>query len=90
MREEEKEGDFWRGFFLGLSRAEKRTRVEEEQLQPTLSRYVSGYSGCSDPYLTSSFWSFRNIQCLVVWCGRKGPQVVLLGLVVYYSTLFRF
>ena len=89
MREEEKMGEFFGGF-LGLSRAEKCTRVEKEQLQPTLSKYASGYSGCSDPYLISSFWLFRNIQCLVVWCGRKGPQVVLMGLVVYYSTLFRF
>ena len=44
-----------------MVKAEKRTKVEEEQLQPTLSRYASGYSGCSDPYLISSFWSFRNI-----------------------------
>ena len=31
-----------------MVKAEKRTKVEEEQLQPTLSRYASGYSGCSD------------------------------------------
>ena len=76
--------------FLRLSRAEKRMRVKEERLQPTLSRYAFGHSGCLDSYLISPFWSFRSIQCLVVWCGRKEPQVVLLGLVIHYSTLIRF
>ena len=55
--------------------------VEEEQLQPTLSRYVSGYSGCSDPYLISPFWSFLNIQCLVclVWTERPTSCFVEIG-----------
>ena len=35
-------------------------------------------------------FSFQNIWCSVVWCGRKGPQIVLLILIAYLfaSNLF--
>ena len=35
-------------------------------------------------------WSFLNIQCIVDWCGQKGPQVVSLRLVACLFALFCF
>ena len=40
------------------------------------------------PIFDFSIWSFLNIQYIVDWCGRKGPQIVLLRLVAYLFALF--
>ena len=40
--------------------------------------------------LDFSIWSFLNIQYIVDWCGRKGPQISLLRLFAYLFALFCF
>ena len=40
------------------------------------------------PMFDFSSCSFPNIQCIVDWCGRKGPQFVLLRFVAYLFALF--
>ena len=35
-----------------------------------------------------SFWSFWSIQYFVDWCGWKGPQIILLKLVLYLFAMF--
>ena len=67
-----------KGIFLGilwLSRAEKRTRVEEEQLQPTLSRYASGYSGCSDHIWFLHFGHLEIFNVLSFGVDGKGHKL---------------
>ena len=40
------------------------------------------------PMFDFSSCSFPNIQCIVDWCGRKGPQFVLLRFVACLFALF--
>lgn len=73
---------------IGEFLREKNRGNGEEQLQPRLSRYASSYSRCFYPYSISPFGFFLKIQCVVDWCGRKGPQFVLLRLVACLFALF--
>ena len=42
------------------------------------------------PMFDFSSCSFPNIQCIVDWCGRKGPQFVLLRFVASCLPCFDF
>ena len=42
------------------------------------------------PMFDFSSCSFPNTQCIVDWCGRKGPQFVLLRFVACLFALFWF
>ena len=35
-----------------------------------------------------SFWSFQRIQYFVDWCGRKGPKIIVLKLVLCLFAMF--
>ena len=66
----------------------KEQRKRKEQLQPRLSRYAPRCFWNSDLYLI--FFPREYLMVLLILCGRKGPQFVLLRLVACLFTLFWF
>ena len=65
----------------------KHKGAGKEQVQPSSSRYASDYSWNSYPFFFRVFVS--EYSYIVDWCGRKGPQIVVLRSVpdVYYTLI---
>ena len=77
--------------FLWRDLEEKRREEQKERAIGSKTAQVRFWSLLVFLFILDfSIWSFLNIQYIVDWCGRKGPQISLLRLFAYLFALFCF